>query len=98
MSKVLKYFGATYIVFVALVTFLNFTGKITFGHGLGDFFYLVFLLIASCILSFFFLNKSFSGIRFTVMALMILLVIFICLKLTIYRGPEYSWNGSFFIA
>ena len=68
MRKVLKYFYTAYIVFAALVIFLNFIGKITFGHGLGDLYYLVFLLIASCILSFLFLKKSFLGIRFIVVA------------------------------
>lgn len=97
MGAYFKIAYAVFLVLIVLVVTFNVFGKITFGYGIGDLFYLVFIIGSSGILSFFFLVNRFSSFRVAVLVVMISLVIFTVLKLSIYRGREYSWNGNFFL-
>jgi hypothetical protein len=73
---------------------------IVFGHGLGDLYYYVLVFLAtithlSCTIA---IRKA----NHPVIILMPLLIFsttttLICLKATVWRGPEYSWkNGRLF--
>lgn len=97
MKKKARRFFIVYVILVGIIAYLNINGKITFGHGLGDLFYLTFLVVISTVLSFLFLSEKFLGARFVVFVVMLLVLLFIILKLTLYRGPEYSWNGRLFL-
>ena len=79
--------------------FLNINGVISFGHGLGDAYYLICLLILSIIASvvkfnFFkiIIQDKKKGLLFLICLLLILLAF--SLKLTILRGAETPWDGN----
>jgi hypothetical protein len=76
------------------------SGLLTFGNVLGDVVY-IFLSIFLCLL-FASLYPYASSSRFTkahipLSLLITVVLIFLCLKATVFRGPEYSWaNRSIF--
>lgn len=89
------YYGFTvYIVFICLCVV---TGALTFGHGLGDMYYLIGVGLAFILISIMkFADKSNIAGLFIVIAI-ILISVSVGLKLTIWRGVEYSWDGHIFI-
>lgn len=80
------------MISIIMIT-MNLSGYITYGKGLGDFYYLGMFIF--CI--------GFIGIIHIIIKkywitiiLMIVLLIYNILLLTIYRGSEYPWNGKLF--
>jgi FtsH-binding integral membrane protein len=101
MNWGIKIIYSLFILVAALTAVLNLNANITFGHGLGDIYYLLFLLFLVIIVSIIFfktarhINRPSAAIFFLLFVLAIIFVV--TLKLTIYRGPEYPWNGKFFL-
>ena len=96
-------FMAFWFLFLILIALGNWTGKLRFGLGLGDFFYQILIISVLIIVGMFYiynLNKSslliVSNYRFYLILGCLLYLIFIILKLTILRGPESSWDGRIF--
>lgn len=88
----------TYLSFSILVIILTLFGNLTFGHGLGDlrYIFIVAILIASVtILKV--LGRKREELNWVVFFAAIGIMIFIVLKITVLRGPEYSWNGKLFL-
>ena len=91
-----------YLFWVAVVIFFNLKGDIGFGHGLGDLYYLIGLIVFTIVgLMLFlkiakgkFLNKK--KVFLFIFYLVIVMALF-CLKLTFFRGAEYSWDGTIFM-
>lgn len=86
-----------FVIFVILTVILLFYGKISFGHGLGDLYYLVFFVLWSIVIIsiyIYILKKN----NFTLLPLLygfiITIIIITIVKLTIFRGPEFHWNGN----
>lgn len=76
-------------------------GSISYGHGLGDLFYHAIALAAFTIITILFViglkKKSVDDVLFILMFVAIVLtIVLLTLKFTIYRGPEYRWNGNVF--
>ena len=82
------------------------TSIITFGHGLGDLYELMFLIVISIILFIFyfilfkiFKNKSskiLSLLKIIYYLCMTSIIVWFSLQLTLFRGSEYKWNGDIF--
>lgn len=81
-----------------LIVILCINGKMTYGYGLGDLFVLILniLVIITNIITMFKIQKLTSCSKNIFMLINIIILIAIILKLTIYRGSEYLWNGSIF--
>lgn len=78
--------------------FLIFRGKVTFGQGIGDLFYLLLLVIFEIsylvIIYKNFKTKISPLLIYSIVAITI--IILFTLKMTFYRGIEYPWNGKIF--
>lgn len=99
MSKKWGILNLVVLGYLILICILGMTYKhISFGWGLGDIFGYIILIagtILHSILIFVFRNKQEKS--YSVLAITFLMFsIFISLKATIWRGGEYSWNGSLF--
>jgi len=81
--------------------FLNFMGFITFGRGLGDVFYLGTIFLIDVCLSITYikavrkLNRPLGKLIF--IGIFLAEITVVLLLYTIFRGPEYPWNGSLFL-
>ena len=73
-------------------------GKITFGQGLGDFYYLILLLLLLIVFVYIFLknSKKKRSLPLFVSIIQFLIIALFILKITIWRGIEYPWNGFIF--
>jgi hypothetical protein len=84
--------------FQVLICFLGtFYKHIAFGWGLGDLLWygiMYLLLIIHLILTLRYRNQD-NHLKIIAIVFFIL-IIFICLKATIWRGVEYPWNGKIF--
>jgi hypothetical protein len=90
-------------VFLLAVVVLGWAGKVKFGFGLGDLAYLISTIVGVILVAVFYIrsNRSIEGDLVTLydkylMIACILIVIIICLKLTVLRGPASPWNGTIF--
>lgn len=102
MKLMLNILFFCYLAWAICVIALNLNANIAFGKGLGDSFYLLILLILSVIYSivYFKFFKKNTGNNYTVIlfcAILIITVSYFFLKLTIWRGAEYPWNGELFL-
>jgi hypothetical protein len=96
----------TYIIFNWFVLivglsmwFLVISDSITFGYGLGDLFYFVFLsiiLLVQILLNFTFSAFKRANRNLIVGFVFSLIYSFFIHQLTIGRGSEYPWNGQIF--
>lgn len=80
-----------------ILTIGLFLRHIAFGWGLGDIFWYILIIIAlvtHLILTLIFKNKL-NRLR-TLTVIFSIFTVFICLRATIWRGSEYSWNGDIF--
>ncbi len=82
-------------IWTSLVAIGILMGRLSFGKGIGDTVYLIFLIIVFLICTYIHFKKVLPEkiLRFILIAIMVLLT----LKLSIYRGMENPWNGSIFI-
>jgi len=103
-NKLNRKFDICFLVYVLLtiwVIVLNINGYIGFGHGLGDVFTLGAIFLISVFLSFIYiievriLKKTLGKLIF--MGVLLADIIVIVLLLTIFRGPEFPWNGNLFL-
>jgi hypothetical protein len=89
---------AVYLLFTILVVILNLLGYITFGYGLGDLFYLIFIcLLCVIITTLKLLSAKFDISKMVILFMILAVLVFVSLKLTLLRGVEYSWNGRVFL-
>jgi hypothetical protein len=99
MKKKWKILNSIVLGYLVLVCILGMTFKqITFGWGLADLVGYIILIggtILHSILTFFLRNKK-EGKKAILTIFFLMFSIFISLKATIWRGNEYSWNGSLF--
>ena len=91
-----------YLLWVLLVMFFNFRGDITFGHGLGDLYYLIVLFFLTLLAIFFYTRVTKGSYNNTVVVYLFAIYLLIVIvsfyfKLTILRGAEYPWNGKLFL-
>jgi hypothetical protein len=97
-ARILNGIVLTYFTTLLL---LELVGHITFGHGLGDLYYLIFVasaVAAHSITTLILHRQRLSEHWFMVTAVVfLLLVIFVTYKFTLGRGPEYKWDGNVFI-
>ncbi len=80
-------------VFLCLGLFIGF--DVVFGHGLGDLFYyaiLYLVTITHVVLTIRFRRAAESKFV-TLLFIFSIITILLCLKATIWRGPEYSWKN-----
>lgn len=101
MIKAIKIIYWLFVLWAAVVVLLDLNANVTFGHGLGDVYYLLFIVFCVIIISVFnFKLTQNAGIQLANVLLLIsilVVVIAVTLKLTIYRGSEYPWNGRLFL-
>lgn len=95
--------SVTYIfftLFVLATMILNLMGFITFGYGIEDSHLLMMLGLKFGLISIFFIllrkNRP-SGTHYLFFAAVFVTVIFIMLKITLFRSHNYPWNGNLFI-
>lgn len=98
--KILKTINLLLLFFEIFLCVGGFIGfQITFGHGLGDlidFAFLYLLTIIHCIWTYV-IRKSITKKFILPIAIFICTTFIFCLKATIWRGSEYSWeNGGLF--
>jgi hypothetical protein len=103
MKQIIRIVFFIYLLLISTVVFLNLKGDVTFGHGLGDLYFLITIIIVTVILLFFFIKMVKSNyvnaiVIYFFLSFLLLIIVLLCLKLTVLRGSEYPWNGSFFIA
>ena len=99
MQNIWKYLNYIVLFFLIFLCFFGtFIRHITFGWGLGDlmgFAFLYFTTILHLILTIIFRNKTSKWHKFLGLFFLIVMIS-ICLKVTIWRGSAYRWNGSLF--
>jgi hypothetical protein len=98
MKRILNFCSVLYLIWTISILVLIFSGKVTFGQGLGDLFYLVLLVILQIFFGYiFYLNiKERMNFPLIISLLLIILLTLFTLKMTIWRGIEYPWNGNIF--
>jgi len=91
----------TFIICALLIIAGVLSGKISFGHGLGDLLYLVYVAIITIILTLLFITAKRRRDNLALRIILLLSIIgslaFFFAKLSYFRGTEYSWNGNLFI-
>jgi hypothetical protein len=98
MNRILNCLSVLYLIWTIFIITLLLSGKITFGQGIGDFFYLILISVLFIVFGFVsFLNYK-GKIKFPnlLSILAIIILILFTLKMTIWRGIEYPWNGKIF--
>lgn len=91
-----------YLLWFAFIVFLNLKGNIGFGHGLGDWYY-IFLIFFLTILTLYFYFKIIKNTQpnkkmiYLFIIFIVIIIISFSLKLTLFRGPEFPWNGDVFL-
>ena len=99
MKQISRIVFFSYLLWFSFVVFLNLKGDITFGHALGDLYYLIFI-VSSTILSLIFylrINKGHlynNKIIYLFIVYLIVIVVSFSLKLTLFRGSEFPWDGN----
>ncbi|MHA4845764.1 hypothetical protein ACX0G7_16440 [Flavitalea antarctica] len=101
MRKILTITYAGYVVIMLAIIYLSIYGDLTFGNGLGDIKSLVVLVlinVALFVVWWKFIRKTLL-VRNHLLFLsgLILILIITLLQLTIFRGPEFPWNGDIFL-
>lgn len=92
-----------FIVWSILLILLVIEGILSFGHGLGDLYYLLLLLLFTIITAITIHklitteNAATIKNRNLIIVLVTTIISLTILKLTIWRGPELPWNGDFFV-
>ena len=100
--KKINYIYIIYLFWLVPVVTLTINGNITFGHGLGDLYYLIAILFFTIISFFLYVRLKRKKILskknvYYFFLYNVFVVILFSLKLTIYRGSEYLWNGHLFL-
>lgn len=89
-----------YCCWTGLIMLLFLLSEITFGYGLGDLYFLImvilFFLVFTALRIIIAKNKQHFFLNSIFITLMLATIVYFSLKLTVYRGPEYKWNGDLF--
>ncbi len=103
IEKFSKIFNWAVCIYLLLVAILNFCGKITFGFGLGDIYYLgwlIFICLLSLLLNIKFRVEKHDNtghfVKLLFGIIFLAIAIYFTEKFTINRGIEYPWNGNIF--
>jgi len=98
MKNMWKIINSLILIFQILLCFLGtFYKHIAFGCGLGDLIWygiMYIFLLTHLILTLRYRNQN-DKLKI-IATLFFTLLVFICLKATIWRGVEYPWNGKIF--
>ena len=104
MTSLIKYgkpLNGILLTYFFLIILLNLVGKISYGHGLGDLFYLIGAILVTTIqlVMTIILNrqKRDGKIFLITSAFFLFIAIYLTYKFTLGRGIEHSWNGNIFI-
>lgn len=81
------------VIFILLILGVVF-GKLSFGVGIGDVFYVVVGLLVVSLLGILFF--SFPRKRKWILLFMFACLLYYVLVLTVLRGAEFPWDGSLF--
>lgn len=100
MIKIWKGVNFLIVIFLILICLLGtFYKHISFGLGLGDIIFgyipLYFITITHIYLTII-LRKKGTKTFILLSSIFLTLTLFICLKATLWRGPQYRWNGNIF--
>jgi len=102
MKIFLKVNSLLVIIFFITVLILMVLNKLTFGYGLGDIKYFIYIILWLIIIVFvfvFFSYKRFKNYLFyflLIIPVMYLSVYVTVKKVTVDRGSAYKWNGKLF--
>lgn len=93
----MKYYAIILLGVLIFFSISGLIGKLAFGNGLGDIFYLLTLWGVTIIyLIGFLVNRNRNGELFVISLIFTVPTIWIILMATIWRSSEYSWNGEIF--
>lgn len=96
-QKTIKYYAIILLGIFILFSANGVIGRLAFGYGLGDLFYLLILWgITIIYLIAFLINRNKSKRLLVTNLIFTIPLIWIILMATIWRGSEYSWNGEIF--
>ena len=98
-TKPIILLAITFVIGVLLMFFVL-DGRIYFGHGLGDVFYLILLgvlVILQLLLSIWTVIKGKINYAKVIGISYLVIYSLFFYKMTLGRGPEYKWNGEVFI-
>ena len=88
------------LIFSAFIILGELIGFITFGYGLGDWQYLIWLIVLLIIISIathsIIKTSKMEPVIPLLLIFIVILILFFTLKITILRGPEYKWNNNIF--
>ena len=86
----------TPLILFGLLTVLLVTGRIRFGHGLGDVIYYPLIIIGLVLSIINYYKRKNTKLDFKYISFVILFAFAtsIFLEMTIWRGAEYRWNGD----
>ncbi len=97
MKKKYNYSIWIFNVIYLLLIILTFNGLLSFGHGLGDIYYILQMLVI-LLLNSVTLIKSNNVIKKIFLLLNLIIIMYFLINLTINRGSEQPWNGKLFIS
>lgn len=97
MKFSIKICGFLYLLWTLTISSLIFIGKLTFGHGIGDIVYLILLVLLLLVFGYFIYRNEKLNRPIILIVFMLVSVLLIGLKITIWRGSEYPWNGELFL-
>lgn len=96
--QLLKVLNTTLLVFEMFLCVGGFIGsQVAFGHGLGDIIYYAFLYLLTIVHLIWTLNirkQTSRSTYFFPLTIFTFTTLLFCLKATIWRGPEYTWNNG----
>ncbi len=100
IGKIVNWIVLAYLIGI---TILSWIGKITYGYGLGDLFYvfpssaltLVHLIVILALI-YRKREKAEKGLALLVGIIFLLIAVWFTYEFTIGRGVEYKWNGKVF--
>jgi hypothetical protein len=101
MKKIVAIVYVIFVVLMLTILLLNINGYISFGNGLGDIKTLFLLTVLNILIFWVWLKfiRKVSLVRGDLLFVftLILILVLTFLKLTIWRGREFPWNGAVFL-
>lgn len=92
-TQIFNLLNWTVFLIGTVLTYLTLMGKTRFGHGLGDVFYHISLPLL-VLINFVIITVLKKHNKWIVLLVFSLLYAYFIYKMTLGRGPEYSWNGE----
>ena len=84
------------LISFSILSILSIGGRVRFGHGLGDMIYhlFIYLGVLLSLIHFVYFRKKGGNHAYVFTALLIAFFVLVILKMTLWRGSEYAWNGK----